>query len=261
MTLYRVKPQIALALDQSIWNGERVLNLEQYEQMIPDTDDIEIEPLKELLNYALTMELDREAGLDSWLAPRVHSALRISPMVAGDKGMWTWLCLKVGMPYLRHRWSFKMYRLTGDFKRNGLARLWFFSEMARNGPDYSDVRRVLRNPGTAQYALENRYAMYRPAVIAFGRLTEERSMPFEEMKQLSKHINAYLSLRSLEATGYAPLAEGYDAEWWTDRPTLKELIENEPRGPDDRAVGEGSILELKRWYASLLQGGEGSNAS
>jgi uncharacterized protein DUF6339 len=258
MTLCRVKPHISLAIDESVWNGDRVLDLGPYEQEIPDTTGNELEPLQSLLDHALTLELDREVELDQWLAPRVHSALRISPMIAGDKWMWTWLCLKVGMPYLRRRWSFRMYRLTGDFKRNGLARLWFFSEMARNGSDYADVRRVLRNPGTAQYALENRYAMYRPAVIAFGRLAEERSMSFEEMKQLSKHINAYLSLRSLEATGYAPLTEEYDSEWWTDLPTLKELIEVDPQGPNDHRVPESSILELKRWYGTLLSD-NGSN--
>src|SRR3954464_12420387 len=32
--------------------------------------------------------------MDSWLAPRLHCALRIPRRIASDEGMWTWLSLQ-----------------------------------------------------------------------------------------------------------------------------------------------------------------------
>ncbi|NOT08199.1 MAG: hypothetical protein HOP28_08335 [Gemmatimonadales bacterium] len=252
MIIHRVKPQVSAMIDQEVWNGQRQLDLSPYLVEVPDAGEVDIDLLKGLLKDALDRHLDKETELDQWLAPRFHSALRIAPRLAGDAGVWTWLCFQVGLPYLRHRWPFNLYRLTGDFKRNGLSRLWFFSEMARNGADYADVRLVLRNPSTAQYAMENRYAMYRPAVIAFGRLAEQRQSSFDEMKQLSKRINAYLSLRSLEASGYMTPDEGIDVDWWNDRPTLAEVVGKDPKGPRDHEVPDKAIRELMVWYESLL---------
>jgi uncharacterized protein DUF6339 len=257
MSIYSVKKQIEAVLGPDVRSGRAEAALEDYQVILDEAMSVDTELLTGLLEYALDLEMEKDGELDQWLAPRVHFALRLPRRIAGDRGFWTWLTLKIGMRYTLHRWgsgeNVTMYRYTGDFKRNALSRLWWFAEMARNGPSYADVQNVLRDASTAQYAMELKYSMYRPAVIAFGRVAAERTLGFEQLKSLSKRINAYLSLRSLEAMGLAEGDGARDAGWWSERPILKEVIGNDIQGPQDAYAAPKAIEELAKWFNTLVE--------
>lgn len=256
MTIYRVKQQIEAVLGPDVRTGRTEPPIEDYQMLLDEAMSIDLELISGLLEHALAQDMEKDGELDQWLSPRFHFAMRLPRRIAGDRGFWTWLTLKVGMRYTLHRWgngeNVTMYRYTGDFKRNALSRLWWFAEMARNGPSYSPVQGVLRDASTAQYAMELKYSMYRPAVIAFGRAAVSNKLGFEQLKSLSKRINAYLSLRSLEALGLAETNGARDAQWWSERPTLRETLEGEIRGPRDGYAPEPAVDELVKWFNGLI---------
>ena len=123
--------------------GDPILAAVKFEPVdLPDYVDISLGG--EILNHGLEKfrneEFDDSSELDQWLAPRIHSALRISRRLAADAGFWTWLTLEIGRPYTWTRWADKkrptMYRDRGDFKRNSPSRRGWFPEMSRKGPAY-----------------------------------------------------------------------------------------------------------------------------
>lgn len=104
---------------------------------------------------------DERPKSDRWLAPRFHSALRISRTVASDRQMWQWLALTRWSDYVLWRWSGDAVadnRWIGPVNKQALARLWWGGELFRNGPDYSSVEKAFLNQD-----LVNSY-LHRPLV-------------------------------------------------------------------------------------------------
>ncbi len=265
MTIYGISSAVIPLLNDATpasLAGKDSLSVERVREPIQSDAHIDVSLLKSVLDTALVKlqhdDLECRTTLDQWLAPRVHGAVRIPRRLAGDMRLWTWLVLTIGREYTWKRWLEderpSIYRYTGDFKRNSLARLWWAAEMARNGPDYSPIEDVLRDPSTAQYALELRYSMYKPALIAFGRIARRESLGFDALKDLSKRINAYLSLRPLEILGLDPSESARDTDWWSDVPSLGELIgDAQPVGPKDGYVNEGAVVQLEEWFQGLVK--------
>lgn len=265
MTIYGITSAVIPLLNEATLAslaGKDDLNVDAIREPIQSDAHIDVSLLKSVLDTALVKlqddDLECRTTLDQWLAPRVHSAVRIPRRLAGDMRLWTWLVLTIGREYTWKRWLEderpSMYRYTGDFKRNALGRLWWSAEMARNGPDYSPIQDVLRDPSTAQYALELRYSMYKPALIAFGRIAQRESLGFDALKDFSKRINAYLSLRPLEILGLDSTQSVRDTDWWSDAPLLGELIGNkQPIGPKDGYVDEGAVSQLEEWFLALVK--------
>jgi hypothetical protein len=131
--------------------------------------------------------------------------------------------------------------------------------MVRNGPSYEDVPRVFSRVRTAEFALELGYSRYRPAAIAFTRIAEgfgnREKLSDEEMKDLSKSINAYLSLTALEAIGLNEDEAGVtDDDWRRHRPPLTEVQAAEVtalQGPNDGFASESAIKDLEEWFREI----------
>jgi len=265
MNAFRAKrsvEQLLASVDNSVLRGDGLLNTREYLEPIETQELVDTTLIRRVLENGLERldheELEETTSLDQWLAPRIHSALRISRRLAGDMGFWSWLVIEVGRTYTWRRWAEKnrptMYRYTGDFKRNSLGRLWWFAEMSRNGPDYSPIEKVLRDASTAQYAMELRYSMYRPAVIAFGNTASRLDLGFADLKKLSKRANAYLSLKALEAIGLDQGENERDVEWWRDRPVVNDVIgDAEMIGPQDGFASSSAIQSIEQWFESLTQ--------
>lgn len=218
--------------------------------------------LEDLVGHALELDLDPKSELDGWLAPRLHSALRIPRWMAADRRLWSWLAIQVFHPYIQARWNDERerknmeWRYVGTLTRNGVSRLWWGAELARNGPDYGLVPKLFRRAYTAQYALELKYSWYRPAVLAFVRVAEgEEPVSADRIKPLSKRINAYLSTLALEALGPNEPVVMDDPAWRTHLPSLKELAQEElPVGPNDGAVADEALARLEAWFTDLVRG-------
>ena len=112
---------------------------------------------------------------------------------------------------------------------------------------------------TAQFALELSYSRYRPAAIAFTRVAEglgsERLLSDDEMKDLSKSMNAYLSLTALEAMGLNEDETSVaDEDWRRHRPPLSEFQYAEItalQGPNDGTASEAAIRYLEEWFRDI----------
>jgi hypothetical protein len=228
----------------------------------PDSKPVTLDVvlLSDLLQEGIERYDDDHNGLDLWLAPRVHNVVRVPRRIASDRRFWAWIAMDMGLGYIRHRWrneqsgAYKPFRFTGPHLRNGISRLWWAAELSRNGRDYSPVALVLRGVRVAQFALELRYSWYRPAVIAFAEVCNDRSLNDALMKSLSVRVNAYLGTRPVELVG---LDEGatsaYDAAWWSAAPpSEEELYGRLPEGPDDCIASREAIAKLKQWFNEIV---------
>lgn len=220
---------------------------------------------EELLGAVLEEGIDRYEDdinrLDAWLAPRIHNVIRVPRRIASDRRFWAWIAIEFGRDYIKHRFSngegsaIKEFRFTGTHLRNGVSRLWWSAELARNGRDYEPVAQVLSAVRIAQFALELRYSWYRPAVIAFARICADRKLTDAKMQALSVRVNAYLGTRPVELIGLdETAAEDYDAEWWAGTPpSKKQLFDGKFEGPDDGRASEVAIEELMNWFGEVLK--------
>ncbi len=224
------------------------------------TIEFDDELLEAVLAEALERYSDDNNKLDAWLAPRLHNVIRVPRRIAADRRFWAWVAIEFGRDYIKHRWSdgggnaIKELRFTGTHLRNGISRLWWAAELARNGRDYGPVALALKAVRIAQFALELKYSWYRPAVIAFATVCVDRKLGDSKMQALSVRVNAYLGTRPVELVGLDEnVGEEYDAEWWAgDPPSKKHLLEGKLDGPDDGSASDVAIANLVKWFGELV---------
>lgn len=258
--LHRLKPSVLAAMTSDFLAGGQTPDLKPYAE--PTEEEFDAEAVKALFDAAMSLEKTK-TETDAWLAPRFHYLFRISRRTAGDRGVWAWLGMTVCRSYVMWRFgsegSMKAWRYYGDLLRNAVSRLWWGAEMVRSGPSYEYVPRVFSRVRTAEFALELSYSRYRPAAIAFTRIAEglgsKERLSDEEMKDLSKSINAYLSLTALEAIGLSEDENGVtDEDWRRHRPALAEVQSAEVaalQGPSGGVVSEEAIRDLEDWFREI----------
>lgn len=226
-------------------------------------ESCDVDLVKQLSQKAATFFAP--ADMDSWLAPRLHSAVRIPRRIASDDGVWTWLAVQC-QPFVEGRFkkgSKKLHpwRYRGVWSRNALSRLWWGAEMTRNGPDYSCVPYCFARTRTAQFALELMYSWDRGAAIAFTRVAEgldgRPRLTDSQTKRLSTKIKLLLALRSLDAFGDddIPDSDEFDAEWAAHTPSFSTLAQSDLtkiNGPASGVVGQTKIDELAIWLRHVI---------
>lgn len=224
------------------------------------TIEFDDELLRAVLAEGLERNPDDNNKLDAWLAPRLHNVIRVPRRIAADRRFWAWIAIEFGRDYIKHRFSdgegktIKEFRFTGPHLRNGISRLWWAAEVARNGRDYEPVSLALKAVRIAQFALELKYSWYRPAVIAFATICADRKLSDPKMQALSVRVNAYLGTRPVELVGLdESVAEDYDAEWWAgEPPSKKELLDGKLEGPDDGLASNEAIAKLVQWFEEVV---------
>jgi hypothetical protein len=197
--------------------------------------------------------------MDRWLAPRLHSAMRLSRRFACDQGIWCFVALNCSQfieKRFRAKRPFRNWRYNGDLLRNGLSRLWWGAEMTRSGPDYRCVEKCFSTVRRAQFALELRYSWNRPAAIAFSELAVDRNLSDKAVSSLSTTLRVLLSLRALELESAAENAgPEYDESWTDHRPSLDYLVKHfdiANDGPSTGAVTREVLDQLKGWFGSVV---------
>lgn len=249
---------------------------EAYEQFLVNLGcevEVDLRPLSELLEYVAessewagrSLSNEEKNGLDGWLAPRIHAALRLPRNLALDSRLWTWLALTYGRGYMALRWPVQeektksAWRYTDKSLRNGLSRLWWGAEMVRDGADYRYVEPLFHRTRTAQFALELSYSHYRPAAIAFVRVAENipsrkgrKILTDEQMTKLSTRLNAQLSLYSLE--GFTTFEEDDEPmlDWYFSTPSKPLSDGTLPKGPPSAIVPPKVLEDFEDWLTELL---------
>lgn len=292
-SLFRYRPEVATALAPEFSVADPQPDLTDFLEPVTGEVGMDGQPVQadlSLIRQVIDEALDNQfserppegsdqarghiAELDAWLAPRLHYCLRIPRRLAADKGFWAYVALSAGRRYIDHRWrqynprieKNVVWRYTGDHLRNGLSRLWWAAEMVRSGPSYEYVRPTFARVRTAQFVLELKYSMYRPAPIAFVRVAEGLDggailRDEREMQPLSVVVNAYLSLISLEAMGLDEPDEKADTDWWSRTPTLHETIAATVEGPNDGYADPEAVARLEQWFRMLAEEVRGRSAT
>ncbi len=265
-------PSVAAALSHDFLRGGDPPDLSTFRQKadlgtLTDEGICEIDTdlVSSLISHAVELKISG-TELDAWLAPRLHSVLRIPRFLAADQRFWSWVAIELCRPYVQARWAgseadaVSAWRYTGPLLRNAVSRLWWGADMTRNGPSYDYVAPLFKRVRTAQWALELKYSWYRPAPIAFVSVAEgvdegER-LSDDDMRLLSKRINAYLSLKVLEAVAVDEgVDQQYDIEWRKHTPSLAEVVKGTKlKGPADGYASGDAIGSLKAWFQELVMG-------
>lgn len=265
-TAYQLSPEVARLVTDDFLSGHPLGKFDEFRSEVGDFK-INLGSLQRLQEEALERFGPNDSECDTWLAPRLHNALRLSRRNARNQGFWRWMALVVMDRYVRHRWSdggvVKAYRYLGGsnfLRRNAVSRLWWGAEAMRNGADYREVDSIFRSSGLEQYVLDLRFGHLRASALALARVGLGRSgvrpLSFDELKDLSKRANLLLSATALESL--APPARDEigetDTGWLEEDPNVEILVQKKTvdlRGPSDGKVSEEEIREYERWYVDI----------
>ncbi|MFD4139560.1 DUF6339 family protein [Streptomyces sp. NPDC058572] len=226
-----------------------------------------VRPLRELFDDA--RRLHEETGrthADSWLAPRLHSTLRMTRSEAADPAVWNFLALVVGPDYVVWRHlptkgrdgghpAVTADRFCGPHYKHAFARLWWAAELFRDGDDYRPVVTACRNQDILNTVLRLDIIDHRPTARAITRLLEDGTV------RTGREVNA-LATAVNTAGGtlmYDVLApdDGPDADafrYWVNEGDMAPPAHRDslPNGPDDGAVSRGSVDSMVRQFEKLF---------
>ena len=199
----------------------------------------------ELFAEMPTFELPSIA--DSWLAPRLHSTLRLTRREASDRGIWRFLA---GGPLSEHvAWRWKPSRQgkdaipderwNGGINKQTFARLWWGAELFRNGDDYGPVEHFFERQDFPNSLLHVHFVRIRPVALgilaAIREATGDTPPSSQQIQDVARRVNLTIAARSMEAATalYHPNA-GVLHEWISEAPV--SWVGADPIGPADGRV-------------------------
>lgn len=265
-TLKRLRKQAHALVTSETYGAPVKLNLDSYIEEFTAVDGrtINIEPVIELIRVATHKFHDSDPPeSDSWLAPRIHAALRLYRAEAADLAMWEYLtiCVTEIRDYMIWRWTNKegkisMERVWGALRRHALARLWWAAELTRNGPDYSDTIDVCRSQDAVNYLTDTLMFNNRPAAVAFARTVKDAMAKGGNAKDavtIGKSLNHVLVTVVLDSLVPSSGTSTDDYKPWVDESVDQTLMyndlpigPNEPRIPEEHITTALNLMKSKR---------------
>lgn len=199
---------------------------------------------------------------DSWLAPRLHAALRLTRREAADPGFWNYLALGVAPDYVvwRHlseaTGKVAVDRFRGQYHKQAFARLWWAAELFRDGADYGPVVTACGNQDILNTALRMSVINHRPTAQAVVRLVVKGTVTGgREANALAGAVNA--AAATLMYDVIAPDHPERDPrpllDWIDESETARQVSRNAlPTGPDEEPAPELSVSLLTDYFAELF---------
>ncbi|MCV7281681.1 hypothetical protein H7J88_18785 [Mycolicibacterium flavescens] len=200
---------------------------------------------------------------DRWLAPRVHYALRLLRSEAADRGVWQWLALRFAW-YVEWRWAgadgtVADDRWWGPIHKQVFARLWWGTEIFRDGADYRPVEKAFRFQDLPNSYLHRPIVRCRSLAIAIvDRIDKSGTPSSDQVNDLARVLNlATVGTPPEVETGYQ--SDDFDAydNWCSSAPALPASWDDLPPGPQaidtnsDSIQGASRIVERAWDYAGL----------
>lgn len=122
-------------------------------------------------------EFDKyDSSMDRKAAPAVHQAVDISRREAADSGIWHDLAIRQFPEFVPHRWKYegtqamkKKFWTSGvplDSVSSTFERLWWITELTRDGDDYTYTRRAFGNRRLCFRVFDIQLGRYKPAAQA-----------------------------------------------------------------------------------------------
>lgn len=224
-------------------------------------------PLHQLLTDARARfdGVSRPTAADRWLAPRLHTVLRLSRREASNPALWNHLALRIAPDYIvwRHlpvtpsegrATGVNPRRFSGPFHVQAFARLWWAAELFRDGDDYGPVVTACSNQDVLNTVLRSQSILHRPVAQAVIRLVGEGDgLTGREVNALIAAVGAAGSTLLYEAL--APDVE-HDPEavraWIAAAYASYVPDDTLPEGPDDGRVPRTSVAALVPLFRDFL---------
>jgi hypothetical protein len=222
-------------------------------------------PIRDLIDEAMARFEESPTHADAWLAPRLHSALRMPRRKAAERGLWNHLGMCVAPDYVfwRHlaRPSEKNplpqvnpARFNGAYHSQTFARLWWAAELFRNGTQYRPVELACGNQDVLNTVLRLDLIYHRPSAQAIVRMLEQGDVGTgREINALAKAVNSAGSTLFFEVL--APdEPQDVDAyrDWIGEARADFMPYDSLPDGPDDGSVPDSAVEALFLLFAKLF---------
>lgn len=253
--------------------GTETADLAAYLRPMPGQRHHLLEPVRLVLDEAMNrFEQSDAADSDSWVGPRLHAALRLSRREAGSRDVWRFLGVWAA-DYVRWRFgpdpsdddpghAAAVDRFTGPHTKQALARLWWMTELFRNGSDYRPAALALTNQDLANNLFRMDIAHHRPtcqATVAAlaDKADKTKLLTGRRANALAKAANVAAATLSFEAMAPdEPLDSTARRAWEAERADHdpRNFFETLPEGPDDPVVPDGSVATMTKVLADLLAG-------
>ena len=230
--------------------------------------EIDLRPFRAVVDETMKRFDDPadRARSDSWLGPRLHHSLRLHRNEAARRGVWLFLAVADRPDYVRWRFGgedgtdepARVERFAGPDYKHAFARLWWMSELFRNGPDYRPAVQALSNQDIVNNLFRMDVAHHRPTALGAVKVLfpdGEKPRTGREANALAKAVNAAATTLQLDAFA---LDEGLDeaaTTLWVNTANdvvPDDLYESLPNGPEDSPVPETGLDAMEKLLAALL---------
>jgi Family of unknown function (DUF6339) len=256
----------AARLDLGFLTGEHAADVGDFVQ--PFAREVSLNAAKTVVSEARERNAaGSPAQSDRWLGPRFHAALRLTRREAARKGVWRYLGVVVFPDYVR--WRFrgdkdnpdappKAERFIGPDNKQALARLWWMTELFRNGSDYTPAGMALSNQDIVNNLFRMGIVHHRPTALGAVEAlfpADGQSRTGAEANALAKALNATASTVLLDAFARDDEFDGDARKRWMSEaadydPAL--YLEKLPDGPDDPPAPSAGVEKIRRLCDDLL---------
>ncbi|WP_241665899.1 DUF6339 family protein [Prescottella subtropica] len=222
------------------------------------------QPLRELLDEAMSRFDGKRSSADAWLAPRIHATLRMTRHEAANGELWNFVALAVAPDYVVWRHKGKEIvpaaRFSGAHYTQAFSRLWWAAELFRNGNDYGPVEVACRVQDILNTTMRLDVIDHRPTAAAILGII--RRLLDDGIPHVGVYVNALSS--AVNTAGSTLLYDILAPDTPIDDDALQVWINEAqdmppvlwgilPDGPDDGSVSDRSVESLIPIFEELLK--------
>jgi alkanesulfonate monooxygenase SsuD/methylene tetrahydromethanopterin reductase-like flavin-dependent oxidoreductase (luciferase family) len=265
-TLKSLNPFGRLLVTEDFRRGDpAAVDADQYIEEVNLGREVPLGPLREVVAEAMRRFEHDPQKSDPWLGPRVHATLRLTRREAADKSIWEYLTVVEFPHYVRWRWEkvdnpdkvVPQDRFLGEDSKNALARLWWTTELTRNGSNYE---RCVVALGISRFSvswLRLILAHHRAAALAvvdFLDTYQGKGATDTQGQVMAKAANVALRTLCLDALAASPPTDAEAVrEWISQKVDETTMMDELPLGPDEAEVSEIDIAAVREFLDDLAQ--------
>ncbi len=261
IALLECRPQVRNAVNEAVLAGSGAPDLTDYVKPLQTGRNLDVSVVGELFDETTSRTWPNKPASDRWLGPRLHAALRLTRSEAARDGIWTWLGLSIGYQYTLWRWGPEIPsgRFIGASYTHALGRLWWTTELFRNGADYGPAVTALSNQDIIQNFLRMDVAHHRPTVQAFlqvpSRRGSDQPLGGREANALAKAVNCAATTLAYELIGPDLVTDPeIRSDWLAETVPLSALLgDTLPAGPGEPPAPASSVEALVNVFVRVFR--------
>jgi hypothetical protein len=227
--------------------------------------EVPLAPLRGVIAEAMKRFEHEPQKSDPWLGPRVHATGRLTRREAADKRIWEYLTVIEFPEYVRWRWEktdkvdkvIPQDRFLGEDSKNALARLWWATELTRNGSNYKRSEIALGISRFSASWLNLILVHHRAAALAvvdFLDTYQSVGATDTQGRVMAKATNVALRTLCLDALAASPPTDAEAVrEWIAEEIDETTMMDELPRGPDEAVVAEADIATVRKFLDDLAE--------